>query len=262
MVAQFVGNLKYLAGEVPVLQFGDLARSPALVHGFTTRIGGVSEPPFHTLNLSYAVGDHRDRVDTNRHRSRAAVGLSGQPGPALRLEHGTTVMDADAPWANVTTADGVVTTRPGVELFMTFADCLPILLVDETAPALCLAHAGWRGAVAGVALSAWEAIRAKGARAQSTAAYLGPGVGGCCYEVDPKVVEAARCWPTAAQAAVHARDRATYLDLATYNRVLLEGLGLTVHESSVCTACHTDLLYSHRAEAGRTGRFGAYAALT
>lgn len=248
--------------EVPILAFPELEANSRFVHGITTRFGGVSASPYRYLNLSADVGDSPAAVQENRARAARAVGLIGRTQVRCRLEHGNSV--ATIGKHNSTeqpTADAVVTNNIEPALTMTFADCVPIILVDNAAPALALVHAGWRGTVSGVALAAWEAMRALGAREETSTAYLGPAVGGCCYRVGDEVVERVLPMGRAGTDSLDSRDGITYLDLSGLNARLLEERGVRTVRSNCCTACRTDLLYSHRAEAGRTGRFAVYAAL-
>jgi YfiH family protein len=156
-----------------------------------------------------------------------------------------------------------------VALSLRFADCTPIIVYDPAHHALGVAHAGWRGTVSKIAVALVEAMSdAFGSEPAALIAGIGPSIGPCCYEVGEEVIAAAR---TAFEREVERRDgwpllfsdgAATYLDLWSANRVLLEWTGVRQIETArLCTACHRQRFFSHRAEAGKTGRFAMVAAL-
>lgn len=248
--------------ETPFLTFAGLSAGGRVVHGITTRLGGVSVPPYHSLNLGLSVGDDPAAVIENRERAARAVGVDGLPTVRPQQAHGcrVSVLSSGAP-AEPPTADALVTGRRGLALAMTYADCLPILLVDESVPVLGLVHAGWRGSVAGVTVEAWKAMSAQGARPANSVAYLGPAIGPCCYQVGEDVVEQVLPLGTVGEQSLEERDGGTYLDLPGLNARLLEQLGVEVVRGDTCTACHRDLFFSHRGDGGHTGRFAVYAAL-
>ncbi len=248
--------------EAPVLTFPGLSAGGTVVHGITTRLGGVSAPPYHTLNLSLSVGDDPTAVSENRQRAARAVGLDSLPVVRASQVHGCRVgvIRAEAP-PESPRADALATDRSGLALSMTYADCLPIILVDETVPVIGLVHAGWRGSVAGVAVEAWEAMRSIGARSETTVAYLGPSIGPCCYQIGEDVVERVLPLGASGEQSIERREDGTFLDLPGLNARLLDRLGVNVVRGNVCTSCHRDLFFSHRGDGGQTGRFAVYAAL-
>ncbi len=240
-------------------QFEGLAGA-GLTHAVLTRLGGVSRGPFATLNLGHTVGDDLSAVQENHRRVFALFGVErGQVvspyqvhSAHIRLvgpEHGGTVQNA---------TDGLLTTTPGLMLLFRFADCVPLLLWDPVHRAVGLAHAGWRGVANGVVGAAVEAfIRHIGSRPEDLWAGIGPAIGPCCYQVGPEVVAAVVGEGTDPSGLVHRREDGLYLDLPGVVRTELEALGIRqIEASGICTACHTDEWFSHRAEGGRTGRFG------
>lgn len=230
-----------------------------LTHAFLTRLGGVSQGPYATLNLGHTVGDDLSAVQENHRRVFALFGVdraqvvspyqvhSAHVRPVGR-EHGGTVQNA---------TDGLLTTVPGLMLLFRFADCVPILLWDPVHRAVGLAHAGWRGAANGIVRAAVDAfIRHAGSRPEDLWAGIGPAIGPCCYRVGPEVIAAVEATHVS-PLPVHHRDDGLYLDLPGAVRAELEALGVRrIEASGICTACHTDEWFSHRAEGGRTGRFG------
>lgn len=232
-----------------------------LPHGFLTRRGGVSAPPFASLNLSHSVGDDPQAVEENLRRAMAAAGLSPEEIVTAWLIHGNTVAVVDTRHRGkiLEGVDGLITAERGLALLMRFADCIPVLLADPRLPAVGLLHVGWRGLAAGILESAVMAFEAElGCHPSALHAALGPGIGGCCYAVGPEVIEALR--PRLGRHLPLARvDGAWHLDLPEAVRLHLQRLGVpSVITAGVCTACHLEDWYSHRAEHGKTGRFGVW----
>jgi purine-nucleoside/S-methyl-5'-thioadenosine phosphorylase / adenosine deaminase len=216
---------------------------------FTTRRGGVSKGPYTSLNLGLFTDDERDNVMRNRERVAVAVGIGLRRFAQGRQVHGAVVRtlsappdpdDAPAP------ADGQATSVPGVAPFVTAADCLPIALAVPGAVAML--HAGWRGLAGGVVGAGIAALRSLGADGRVTAA-IGPGAGGCCYQVGEEVHAAF------AHHGDAVRDGGN-LDLKAIARRELEAAGAAeVHDVGLCTLCaEPGLFFSHRRDGGVTGR--------
>lgn len=231
-----------------------------LTHAVLTRRGGVSQGSFATLNLGHTVGDDLKAVQENHRRVFELFGIDRQRvvspyqvhGAHVRLvgpEHGGTVQNS---------TDGLLTATPGLALLFRFADCVPLLLWDPVHRAVGLAHAGWRGIANGVVRAAVEAfVRHIGSRPEDLWAGIGPAIGPCCYRVGPEVVAAVVGGGADASDLVHRRKDGLYLDLPGVVQAELGALGIRrIEASGICTACHTDEWFSHRAEGGRTGRFG------
>ncbi len=162
--------------------------------------------------------------------------------------------------------DGLITDSEDVWLALTFADCVPILLHDPVHRAVGIAHAGWRGTVAGVARAAVEAMtRAFGTEPADLVAAIGPSIGPCCYEVGPEVVAAAEASLPSPDVAISGPSNSNKpgnacLDLWAANRSVLIDAGVQpdkVETAGMCTSCNRDRFYSHRGDGGRTGRFAA-----
>lgn len=228
---------------------------------FSSRTGGVSEGPFSSLNLSTGVGDDPRAVAQNRRRLAAAAGFDPAACARVQQVHGRQVCTVPGPgaWGE---ADALITSVPGTVLCVRTADCVPIYVIDPRARVAGLAHAGWRGTAADVvgALVATMAT-AFGCRPADLLGAVGPAIGPCCYEVDAPVItalEKAATWSGGVLKTTgpdHAR-----LDLWDANRRRLLDAGLApdrVAVAGICTACHPDLLFSHRRDGGRTGRMEA-----
>jgi len=254
MIPQNINGLRYY-------QFESLPVSRVL-HGVFTRLGGVSQGPFASLNLGITVGDDRTAVMENRERFYAAVRVD--PSTAVRTiqVHGSRVAAVGPTDVAVMQAatDGLVTATPNLPLVMAFADCTPIMLYDPKRQVVGIVHAGWRGTVAGVGQAAIQQMQdAFGCHPADIRAAIGPSIGPCCYEVGADVVDAVVkvFGRTDALFQTGKRDR-PHLNQWAANELALRQAGVTqIEQAETCTACHVDEFYSHRAQAGRTGRFGA-----
>ncbi len=234
-----------------------------LIHAAFTRHGGVSPEPWASLNVGGTVGDQAERVRENRRISFAA--LSREPASLFDVwqVHGVDVAAADSPrpaHAPYQQADIILTDNPAVTLFMRFADCASIFLFDPVRKAIGLAHAGWLGTVRGAARAAVKAMQSRyRSRPENIMAAIGPAIGPDHYEVGPDVViQVRQAFGEDAAGLLHIPNGRMHFDLWEANRLLLEQAGVREIEiAGICTACHVDDWYSHRAEKGRTGRFGA-----
>jgi YfiH family protein len=210
---------------------------------FTTRVGGVSEGPFASLNLGLKTDDDPERARENRRRVCEAVGADPEALALNYQVHGTTVNRAVAGSRGVQ-GDALWTDEPGVPVAALTADCLPIALVNGSAVAVV--HAGWRGLLAGVAEEAAATLGG------AVAAMIGPGIGPCCYEVGDEVREPYRARFGDEVVA------GTHLDLWRAAELALAGCA-TVERLDLCTSCNPELFFSHRRDGGRTGRQGVIA---
>jgi len=235
------------------------------MHAALTRLGGVSGAPFATLNLGHTVGDDLATVEKNHRRVFSALNLRREQIVSPYQVHSAQVrLVGQAHTGAVQPAtDGLLTTAPGVVLLLRFADCVPLLLFDPVRRAVGLVHAGWRGVADGVVKAAVQAfVRHVGSHPADLWAGVGPAIGPCCYQVRPEMATAvARACPDSVK-VVQERNSALYLDLPRAVQAQLESAGVgQVEISGLCTACHTEEWFSHRAEGGRTGRFGVLAML-
>lgn len=212
---------------------------------FSTRRGGVSEGPYDSLNLGLLTDDRDDNVEENRRRLCEAVNADPTRLAMNRQVHATKVNRA-VPGERGREGDGLWSDEPGVPMLKLTADCLPIALArDNGRPALALLHAGRMGLLAGI-VEAGVAALGTGA----LAAAVGPGIGPCCYEVGDDIASTYR--DRFGEEAVRGRN----LDLWTVAERVLRDAGVTtVERADVCTACN-DEYFSHRRDAGVTGRQG------
>lgn len=233
-----------------------------------TRQGGVSPQPWQTLNLGGTVGDTQENVAENRQRAFRAAGRRLESLFDVWQVHSAEVVRADAPRplrSPHQKADAILTDRPEVTLFMRFADCVPVLLVDPARRAVGLVHAGWQGTVKGIVQAAVQTMRAQyGSRPGDLLAAIGPSIAAHHYEVGPEVAGQVRAaFGVEAGALLPSRDGAVQFDLWAANRLILEAEGVrNIETAGLCTACDLGRWYSHRAEGGRTGRFGVLLGLS
>ena len=241
-----------------------------ILHAFSTRKGGVSGPPYHTLNLGLSVGDDPAAVHTNRRRFFGALGLDPSHVVRIRQVHGNDVLVVDQALAGNErfprlllddnySYDAMVTDIPGLGLTISTADCHPIFVVDPHRPAVGAVHAGWRSSVKHIVGQALKKMgEVYGTDPADCFATLGPGIRDCCYQVDEPVIaplqRAVRGWQSCVKPAGEGR---WMLDLAHLNIGLLHEVGLRrdrIFDTGLCTACRNDLFYSYRAEKPITGR--------
>jgi YfiH family protein len=276
------------ARGLKVLESRPLVRFSWLVHGFSTRPGGDSRlDGSAALNLGYTDWDTRENVQANRARFLAAIGASGMRLIPLRQVHSDIVHQLDAAPLQPLRGDAAISRAPGLLLAVQTADCPPILLVDAERRAIAAIHAGWRGTLRRIAQKALGRMRmAYGTSPADVLAAIGPGIGRCCYEVGQEVAQAyasqfasaaewfdgplARLasgeepnplpWLSMAPPGHEPPPARLRLDLYAANRWQLLDAGVpaaNVFASDLCTACRSDLLFSYRREAARTGRMMA-----
>jgi polyphenol oxidase len=247
------GDCRYFA--FPLLE------SARLPHAILTRRGGTSRVPYESLNVGSSVGDDPDCVRQNRRRALALFDRNPESVPELFQVHSTRILLGRLRGAGepLPQADGVVTDSPSLTLMMRFADCVPILFYDPVRRAVGIAHAGWKGTLAGVGARAVEAMRGHfGSRPEDLLAGIGPSIGPDHYPVGEELAAAFRtAFGPAADLWLAAREDGIHLDLWAANEFVLRRSGVEkIETSGICTACHTEDWFSHRAEHGRTGRFG------
>jgi polyphenol oxidase len=224
---------------------------------FSTRLGGVSEAEFASLNLGILTEDDPARVVVNRTRLCEAVGADPDGATMAWQRHGGTVTRAQprgiiTPGTVYDHCDGLWSDAPGRAMLLLTADCMPIAIArsDGLRPAVEILHAGWRGLLAGIVAAG---VRAIGAR--KLVAAIGPSIGPCCYEVGEEVAAPFR--QAFGEDVMHEGSK---LDLWTAAERALRAAGVEhVDRFDLCTACNGDRFFSHRRDHGRTGRQGIIA---
>ncbi len=230
---------------------------------FSTRLGGVSASPYSSLNLGRFVGDEPSCVQRNMSIFLASCGMGEFEGKLINpvQVHGTKIVDVFKPPTSRhfdDECDAVVTTLKHVPVMLCYADCVPVIMVAPTGD-FCVIHSGWRGTYDQIAYKALEHLSAlSSCEPSSINVYIGPHIGKCCYEVDQELAQKfASCF---GQGCVYTMDSKNHLDLEYCLRRSLNKAGANakrIVSADMCTACNKEIFYSHRAQNGKTGRFGA-----
>lgn len=223
----------------------------------STRLGGVSEPPFDTLNLSPDLKDDAGAVKENQRRLAGYCGVDPEQIHTGRQVHGTRVIQVDPEQPARREGDALITDSDQVVPGIFTADCFPIGLADQAGRIRCVVHAGWRGTMAGVISSAIRNLEALGSKPAQLRAVVGPGIGPCCYRVGRTVLDDLRSSGLSSRRFIRKRDGGTWLDLrrVIHHRLLEAGLiDRSVQHLDLCTSCRDDLFFSHRRDHGAAGR--------
>jgi len=234
-------------------------------HGVFTRLGGVSPPPYDSLNVGEFVGDEERRVEENLSRICSALGISSKDVATAFQVHGSNlaVIGLDDRGRAFPETDALITDAPGIALMLRFADCVPIVLYDPFRSCVGLVHAGWKGTVEGLARKTVTAMmEAYGSRPKDILAGLGPSIGPCCYRIGKDVVELVRGAFSNWSSYLFRKGASFHFDLWEANKRQLEEEGVKrIEISGICTSCRSEEFFSHRAEGGRTGRFAVVVGL-
>lgn len=260
----------------PYLTFAPLSELPFIRHGFTTRLGGVSEGHYESMNLSYSVGDEKERVDENYRRICESLKLDYKDVVATHQVHKTNVALVGSKDRgkglylprDYEEIDGLITKDTGVPLATFYADCVPLYFVDTKNQAIGLSHSGWRGTVGRMGLQTVKAMQeAFHSDKAHITALIGPSICSSCYEVSEEVAAEFRKefeeeLKGDYSSILKINPAGRYqLDLWEANRIILKSAGLreeNIHISGLCTCCHSDLLFSHRASKGKRGTLAAF----
>jgi len=271
-----------------ILHSETLTRIPWLIHGFSTRPGGLSRAyGGRTLNLGFTKQDSRGVVERNRTAFLSQLGAKSGRNPwpivTIRQIHSDLIHCVTELPQEPLVGDGLITCVPGILLAIQTADCLPIVLVDTNQRAVGVFHAGWRGTVQRIVEKGVGEMRRRfGTLPKNIKAAIGPGIHGCCYDVGPELrqqFESQFAYATdlfreikesdpvrekypllflTARAPGHGElPTKIFLDLVEANRRQLMSAGVlpkNISASTLCTACRPDLLFSYRAEKEVTGR--------
>ena len=240
-----------------------LLEARGVPHAFSTRLGGVSPAPFHTLNLGNpngcAVQDDYEHVWENYRRLQAAAGCAGRELCRVHQVHGSALVRAEAgvPFDKSARADAIVTGDPARVASVRVADCVPVLLSTDDGRTVAAVHAGWRGVIAGMVPAALATLAGQ---PQAKVAAIGPCIGGDAFEVGPEVVEEFfRVFGEEAP-LVRRVGAKGYIDLREAVRLQLLRAGLPpdrIDATDRCTHRDADEFFSHRRDNGVTGRMSA-----
>lgn len=260
-------------GEVVYLTFPRLEETGAVLHGFTTRLGGVSKGDCSSMNLSFSRGDEEAAVYENYCRIAEAVGFSSESVVCSDQTHTTNVrrvgkeekgcgLYSPRPYQDV---DGLITNEPGVTLATFYADCVPLYLLDPVKKAVGLSHSGWRGTTRKIGKVTVEAMeREFGSRPEDILAVIGPSICQDCYEVSEDVAEAFReaYLPAVWKRLLLKKENGKYqLNLWEACRENFLEAGIpedNIVMPEICTCCNPSFLFSHRASKGKRGNLAAF----
>ena len=262
--------------HVPYIQFKNLSATGIVKHGFSTRKGGVSTGIFSSMNLNFKRGDDPDAVLENYRRMAAALNMRVEDMVLSDQTHTTNVRvitEEDRGKGilkpqDYSDVDGMITNVPGIVLVTSYADCVPLYFVDPVRKAIGLSHSGWKGTVGHIGQkTVWKMHEVYGSEPKDIVAAIGPSICQSCYEVSDDVAETFRANFTADEAADILLDKGNgkyQLDLWKANWYVLTDAGILPEHLSVtdlCTACHPDLLWSHRKTNGQRGGLSAFLSL-
>ena len=263
-------------GSVPYLEYPMLRETGIIRHGFSTRLGGVSEGCWASMNLSFERGDRPEAVMENFRRIGAELGVRGEDMVLSQQTHTANVRvvtGADRGKGitrerDYTDVDGLITNEPGICLVTSFADCVPLYFVDPVKKAIGLSHSGWRGTVGKIGKRTVEMMgESFGSDPADILAAVGPSVCMDCYEVSGDVIEKFRqvfdekLWP---ELFYEKENGKCQLDLWKANELIFLESGILPEHMAVtnlCTHCNSEILYSHRAAGDKRGNLCAFLAL-
>lgn len=261
---------------VPYFEFPGFRDTNRLSHGFSTRLGGVSEGPYATMNLSFTMGDSPERVAENYRRMAAALEVETDSMTSVWQAHTDVVrvVGTEDRGRGISTpkdpnpCDGMVTQTKGLTLVTLHADCLPLYFYDPVTQTIGLAHSGWRGTEQKIGARILETMeRTFGVRRENVLAGIGPGIGGSVFQVGPEVAAAFLGTPDKPWTDViftpSTGDR-LLLDLALANEMLLLASGIRrerLSTAGLCTYTDKNLFYSHRRDGSTRGSMAAFLAM-
>ena len=257
---------------VPLLRFPVLEETGVVEHCFTTRLGGVSEGIYTSMNLSFTRGDKEEAVQENYGRIAQCMGASKDAFVCSDQTHTTNVKKATKEDAGCGVTrpktyqdvDGLITNVPGLVLSTFFAECVPLYFVDPVHRAIGMSHSGWRGTVGRMGRATILAMGQEyGTKPEDLICAIGPSICKDCYEVSEDVAEAfAAEFKGQEEKILEAKGNGKYqLDLWKANEIVLLEAGVKKSHLAVtnlCTCCNPELLFSHRASHGKRGNLGAF----
>lgn len=259
--------------KVPYLSFPILERTGLVKQGFSTKLGGVSQGKFATMNFTFTRGDNRSHVLENYHRMGKALGVEVERMVLSYQTHTTNVRlvtEEDAGKGIVKErdyedVDGLITNIPGITLVTFYADCVPLYFLDPIHQAIGLSHSGWRGTVKRMGeVTVKKMEEAFGTKAEDVIACIGPSICKECYEVGIEVAQEfmkgfdKKHW---GDILSEKTDGKYLLDLWRANEIVLLESGIkqeNIQVTDICTHCNSDLLFSHRTTGNERGNLAAF----
>ena len=277
LTALAAGNMKlHPETDPPYLTFPHFEKTGLVTHAFSTRLGGVSSGCYASLNFGWGTGDDREKIRENFRRMAAALGTVSERMVTTKQTHTTNlrvVTEEDAGKGaardrDYEDVDGLITDRRGLMLVTYFADCVPLYFLDPVRKVIALSHSGWKGTAARMGEVTVRRMQKEfGCDPHDLLAAIGPSICRECYEVD-EAVRAGFAGSFSGEELERiftpGRPGHYQLDLWLANRLILEQAGVqgeNIMTAGLCTACHSDLLFSHRATGGKRGLMCAFLAL-
>ena len=255
------------------LSYPAFEKFPDIVQAFSTRLGGVSQGIYSSMNLSFTRGDDDTAVHENYRRFAAAVGFEAEDIVTSDQTHTANVRviteedrgNGITKPRQYTDVDGMITNVPGLVLATFYADCVPLYFVDPVHHAIGLSHSGWRGTVAKIGAVTVERMREEyGSDPGDIYSAIGPSICQDCYEVSEDVIQEFRTafgrkdWDI----LFYRKENGKYqLNLWEANRIIMQEAGIREEHISmpgICTCCNPEFLFSHRASHGKRGNLGAF----
>lgn len=261
---------------VPFLTFPSFRKIPGIVHGFSTRLGGVSAGDLASMNLSFSRGDDPECVKENYLRIAEAIGFSTDDmvfSHQTHTNHVRVVTEDDrgkgyAADQDYQDVDGLVTNVPGLVLVTFYADCVPLFFADPEHGAIGLSHSGWRGTVSDIAgVTVRTMQEAYGSDPARIIAAVGPSICRSCYEVSGDVIVQVReqypprMWPLLYDTKANGKYQLDLWEVCRQNMMRAGVRPEHIAVTDVCTCCNPDILYSHRASRGKRGNLAAFLSL-
>lgn len=258
---------------VAYLSYSSFEKIPQVVHGFSTRLGGVSQGMYSSMNLSFARGDDEEAVRENYRRISRAIGFLPEDIVTSDQTHTANVRvvtekdrgDGITKPRSYKDVDGMITDVPGLVLATFYADCVPLFFVDPIHKAVGLSHSGWRGTVGKIgAVTVEKMEKTYGSRREEIYSAIGPSICQKCYEVSEDVIEEFRkAFPSKDwDSLFYKKENGKYqLDLWEANRKIMVDAGIRedhISMPNLCTCHNPEFLFSHRASKGKRGNLAAF----
>ncbi|MBI5047812.1 MAG: peptidoglycan editing factor PgeF [Deltaproteobacteria bacterium] len=252
------GNIAYAAS--PLLETTNF-----ISHGFLSRLGGISKPPFASLNFDIREGDAVENVKHSKAIAGRLFGFDASRLLTINQVHGSDIFTIDKPVKDIsglskTSADAIITNQCGIAIGVLTADCVPILLADPVKNVVGVVHAGWKGTAKGIIEKAIETmVKQFDSDKKAILAAIGPSIGQCCYKVDETVIKefGVRSLEFKGNEFIEKKGTAWRVDLkkTNYAQLLKSGiLKQNISVEDICTSCRNDIFFSYRADGKITGR--------
>lgn len=259
--------------DLPIIQYDLLSEIPFIKHGFTTRLGGISEGIFSSLNLSFSRGDDKDAVMVNYERIGGKIGYSIENFVASHQTHTTNIRiisEEDKGKGIIKPQDyedidGLMTNEKDIVLFTYYADCVPLYFVDTVKKVIALSHSGRKGTVNRMGAKTVEKmVNEYGSKIEDIVCAIGPSICKDCYEVGEEVAEEFQNEFSREEVADFLDNKGNgkyQLDLWKANEIILLNAGIkkeNIENRRICTCCNKDILFSHRGLKGKRGNLAAF----